>query len=90
LPILGGVVGEERDHDGWIIRQSGPARPRHTVLLLPGAPLPWLASTTTCMRLVRYADDCLVMVAGTGDAEALWDEARTALRHTCQAGKLLV
>ena len=42
------------------------------------------------MRLVRYADDFLVMVAGTGDAEALRDEARTALRHTCQAGKLLV
>jgi RNA-directed DNA polymerase len=42
------------------------------------------------MRLVRYADDFLVTVAGTrGDAEALWDEASTALRHTCQAGRLL-
>ena len=37
MPVLAGVVGEERDHDGWIVRESGPARPRHTVLLLPGA-----------------------------------------------------
>ena len=32
------------------------------------------------MRLVRYADDFLVVVAGArGDAEALWDEASTVL-----------
>jgi RNA-directed DNA polymerase len=32
------------------------------------------------MRLVRYADDFVVMVAGQrGDAEALWDEAGTVL-----------
>ena len=32
------------------------------------------------MRLVRYADDFVVMVAGTRhDAEALWDEVAAVL-----------
>jgi RNA-directed DNA polymerase len=35
---------------------------------------------TPAMRLVRYADDFVVMVAGTrDDAEALWDEVSTVL-----------
>lgn len=41
-------MGEERDHDGWIVRESGPARPRHTVLLLPGA-----------LATARFYDDLL-------------------------------
>lgn len=30
-------MSTERDHDGWIIRESGPPDARHAVLLLPGA-----------------------------------------------------
>ena len=41
-------MGEEGDHDGWIVRESGPARPRHTVLLLPGA-----------LATARFYDDLL-------------------------------
>ena len=47
-------MGEERDHDGWIVRESGPARPRHTVLLLPGA-----------LATARFYDDLLAEPALT-------------------------